>query len=218
MPSTTPTRRQAAAALTREKVLAAARDLFMTSGYEDVKAADIARAAGVAHGLVFHHFGSKLGLYHEVLCQIGCEVLELHVSDPDIPLGRRIRQSHAAHLAYLAAHREVALNLVLRTPGPEAEQFDEIRDLGHRRLCENMGLDFDRPAIRLALRLYNTAADQLARDYLTGDHPFDADTVVEMLMTVLAGALRAARTADPELELEPVLHALAHPDGPASPA
>jgi AcrR family transcriptional regulator len=208
MPSTAPTRRQASAALTREKVLAAARHLFMTSGYEDVKAADIAKAAGVAHGLVFHHFGSKLGLYHEVLCQIGREILDLYVDDPDIPLGRRIRQYHAAHLAYLAAHRDVALNLVLRTPGPEAEQFDEIRDIGHRNLCENLGVDFDRPAIRLAVRLYHTAADQLARDYLTSDHPFDADTVVEMLMTVLAGALRAARTADPELDVDPVIQAL----------
>jgi AcrR family transcriptional regulator len=212
VPPTTRTRRQAAAALTREKVLAAARDLFMASPYEDVKAADIARAAGVAHGLVFHHFGSKQGLYQEVLCQIGCEVLNLHVSDPDIPLGRRIRQSHTAHLAYLAAHRDEALNLILRPRAPEAEAFDDIRDQGHRILCENLGVDYDHPAIRLAVRLFNTAADQLARDYLTADHPFDTDTIVEMLMTVLAGTLRAARAADPELDLEPVIQALAHPD------
>ncbi|HEX6359086.1 helix-turn-helix domain-containing protein [Actinophytocola sp.] len=212
MPSaTTPTRRQAAAALTREKVLAAAREQFMTSAYEDVKVADIARAAGVAHGLVFHHFGSKQGLYHEVLCQIGCEVLDLHVIDPDIPLGRRVRQSHAAHLAYLADHRDVALNLILRTPGPEAEKFDDIRDRGNLRLCENLGLDYDRPAIRLVVRLYMTAADQLARDYLTSDHPFDANVVVEMLMTVLTGALRAAHTADPELDVEPIIRALEIP-------
>ncbi len=209
MPSTTPTRRQAAAALTREKVLAAARDLFMTSPYEDVKAADVARAAGVAHGLVFHHFGSKRGLYQEVLCQIGCEVLNLHVSDPGIPLGRRVRQSHAAHLAYLTAHRDEALNLILRPPGPEAEQFDDIRERGNRLLCETLGLDYERPAIRLVVRLYATAADQLARDYLTGGHSCDADMVVEMLMTVLVGALRAARVADPELDVEPVIRELA---------
>jgi AcrR family transcriptional regulator len=202
------TRRRASAALTREKLLAAARGLFETAKYDDVKAADIANAAGVAHGLVFHHFGSKQGLYQEVLCQIGGEVLDLHVSDPDVPLYRRIRQSHAAHLAYLVEHRDLALNLVLRTPGAEAEPYDDIRDRGHRELAANLGLDFDSPAVRLAVRLYATAADQLARDYLTEGHALDQDVIVEMLMAVLAGALRAAQVADPDLRVEPVLDEL----------
>ncbi len=202
--------RAATAAATREKVLVAARELFITSRYEDVKAADIARAAGVAHGLVFHHFGSKQGLYGEVLCSIAREVLDLHVSDPAVPLGKRIRQSHKAHLAYLVAHRDLALNLMLQSWGVE-ESFDRVRDDGNRKMCENLGLDFDRPAVRAVLRMYTTAADRLARDHLLGEHPFDDDVVVEMLMTMLAGALRAARIADPSLEVEPVLEELARP-------
>ncbi|MEU7478344.1 helix-turn-helix domain-containing protein [Lentzea sp. NPDC042327] len=202
--------RAASAAATREKVLAAARELFMTSGYDDVKAADIARAAGVAHGLVFHHFGSKQGLYGEVLCAIGAEVLNLHVSDPAVPLGRRIRQSHKAHLTYLAAHRDLALNLLLQPWGVE-ESFDRVRDDGNRKLCENLGLDFARPAVRAVMRMYTTAADQLARDHLLSEHAFDVDQVTEMLMTVLAGALRAARIADPSLEVEKALEELAQP-------
>jgi AcrR family transcriptional regulator len=199
------TRRRASAAVTREKVLAAARGLFETATYDDVKAADIANAAGVAHGLVFHHFGSKQRLYQEVLCQIGGEVLDLHVNDPGVPLGRRIRQSHAAHLAYLVEHRDLALNLVLHMPDAEAGPYDDIRDRGHRALAANLGLDFDSPAVRLAVRLYATAADQLARDYLTEGHGLGADVLVEMLMAVLAGALRAAQVADPDLRIEPVL-------------
>lgn len=208
MPPTTPTRRRAAATLTREKVLAAARDLFMSSPYAEVKAGDIAKAAGVAHGLVFHHFGSKQGLYREVLGQIGREVLALHVTDPDIPMVERVRLSHAAHLTYLSTHRDVALNLILRAPGPEVEQFDDIRDRGSRALCENLGLDFDHPAVRLVARLHTTAANQLARDYLDGGHGYDADVIVEMLMKVLVGALRAAQVADPGLDVEPVVRAL----------
>jgi len=202
--------RAAAAAATKEKVLAAARELFITSGYDDVKAADVARAAGVAHGLVFHYFGSKQGLYGEVLCAIGREVLELHVVDPAVPLGQRIRRSHKAHLTYLAAHRDLALNLVLRPWGAE-DSFDRVRDDGNRALCENLGLDFERPAVKAVLRMYTTAADQLARDHLLSEHPFDVDQVVDMLMTVLAGALRAARVADPSLEVERTLDELARP-------
>lgn len=207
---TAPTRRQATAAATREKVLAAARELFVSSKYEDVKAADIAKSAGVAHGLVFHHFGSKQGLYREVLCTIGREVLDLHVVDPAVPLGRRIRQSHAAHLAYLAANRDLALNIMLRPWGAE-EAFDAVQDDGNRKFAENLGLDFGRPAVKAVLRLYATAADQLAMDYLLNQHAFDEPTVVEMLMKVLDGALRAARVADPELDVEQLLTELALP-------
>ncbi|PSL53251.1 hypothetical protein B0I31_10941 [Saccharothrix carnea] len=110
--------------------------------------------------------------------------------------------------AYLVEHRDLALNLVLRTSGAETEPYDDIRDCRHRAFAANLGLDFDSPAVRLAVRLYATAADQLARDYLTEEHALDPEMIVEMLMAVLAGALRAAQLADPELRVESVLEEL----------
>jgi AcrR family transcriptional regulator len=46
----------------RERVLDEAARLFSDRGYANVSTADIARAAGVAEGSVFHYFGSKPGL------------------------------------------------------------------------------------------------------------------------------------------------------------
>ena len=50
----------------RDRVLEAADRLFAERGFPDVSAAEIAREAGVAHGLLFHHFGSMEDLYVEV--------------------------------------------------------------------------------------------------------------------------------------------------------
>lgn len=50
----------------RERVLDEAARLFSARGYAAVSTADVARAAGVAEGSVFHYFGSKQGLLRAV--------------------------------------------------------------------------------------------------------------------------------------------------------
>ena len=49
------------------RILAAARALFARRGYEGGSIRDIARQAGVSKANVFHHYGSKAGLYSAVL-------------------------------------------------------------------------------------------------------------------------------------------------------
>jgi AcrR family transcriptional regulator len=53
---------RADAARNRERVLAAARRLFAERGVEAVTMDEVARAAGVAKGTVFHRFGDRAGL------------------------------------------------------------------------------------------------------------------------------------------------------------
>jgi AcrR family transcriptional regulator len=53
----------------RDRILAAGRKFFANTLYDDVSVQDIASEAGVAHGLPFHYFGSKLGLYLAVYQQ-----------------------------------------------------------------------------------------------------------------------------------------------------
>ena len=47
----------------RERILRAAQELFAERGYDGASAEAIAARAGVAKGLIFHHFGSKADLY-----------------------------------------------------------------------------------------------------------------------------------------------------------
>jgi AcrR family transcriptional regulator len=48
-------------------MIAVARELFAERRYSEVSTTDIARAAGVTHGLLTYHFGSKRNLYLDVL-------------------------------------------------------------------------------------------------------------------------------------------------------
>jgi TetR/AcrR family transcriptional regulator len=65
----------------RTRILDAALAEFVARGFEAASTNTIAREAGVAKGLVFHHFGSKADLYlavHDhVAARVGAQVLEV---------------------------------------------------------------------------------------------------------------------------------------------
>ncbi|GLC88034.1 TetR/AcrR family transcriptional regulator [Lysinibacillus piscis] len=63
-------------------ILQSALDLFIRKGYGETKIADIAKAANMSMGLLFHYFESKEALY-KVLIQIGSEKLKMEMSFPD---------------------------------------------------------------------------------------------------------------------------------------
>ena len=62
-----PQRERADAARNRQRVLEAARDLFAKHGVANVTMEQVARAAGVGKGTVFHRFGDRAGLVMALL-------------------------------------------------------------------------------------------------------------------------------------------------------
>jgi AcrR family transcriptional regulator len=63
------TKKRISGAERRAIILAAARQVFASQGYEGAKTLDIAKAADVSEALVYRHFPSKLALYRAVLRQ-----------------------------------------------------------------------------------------------------------------------------------------------------
>jgi TetR/AcrR family acrAB operon transcriptional repressor len=53
--------------ITRTKLLAAALQVFSQNGYAATRLEDIAQAAQVTRGAIYHHFGSKENLYIELV-------------------------------------------------------------------------------------------------------------------------------------------------------
>ena len=147
--SATPRRRRDAAA-TREAILEAATRRFATQGYERAGVREIAADAGVTGALVNRYFGSKEGLFAEVI-ERALDIEHL------LPGGRA---NLAAHLARVAVYgREGATDgvltplLLLLHSAAEPGAIELIRrDLDHtqlRILAEHIG--GDDAAVRAAM-------------------------------------------------------------------
>ena len=186
----------------RAKLIAAALEHFATRPYDEVTVGEIARAAGVAHGLLFHYFETKRGLYLAALEHAGQQLVIAHQTDPAAAPGARIRQLLTSHLEHLASNEHVALNLILRGAGNDAaayQAFERNRWEMTDWVCELLGLDPERAATRSALRSFARAADEATARWLAGGRPIAVTMVVDGLVELLIGALRAATRWDPEL-------------------
>lgn len=93
----------------RAAILTAARDAFTRARYADVVVGRVAEAAGASPALVFHYFGSKSGLYEEVV-RGAIEGLEARQQAADRALGEhvsardRVRTTLGVYLDHIAAH------------------------------------------------------------------------------------------------------------------
>ncbi len=69
---------------TKEKILSAARTLFVEHGFAGTAMCKIAQLAEVNHSLIFHHFGNKEKLWREVKQNIAQDSLQQSKMLPDI--------------------------------------------------------------------------------------------------------------------------------------
>src|SRR5215471_1415983 len=92
----------------KQQILAQAKQLFLTLGYQDTTTEKIARAAGVSEPMLYRHFESKKALFLEVLKEIREATLTrwqtetAGITDP-------LAKLHAIADSYLGSTREHAL-------------------------------------------------------------------------------------------------------------
>ena len=70
----------------RERLLRAGYRFIAKRPFDSVTVDEIADAAGVAHGLLFHYFGSKQGLYLEIMRDLAEQLEKIHLDQhpPDV--------------------------------------------------------------------------------------------------------------------------------------
>jgi AcrR family transcriptional regulator len=117
-----PRRERADAARNREKVLAAARRLFAARGVAGVTMEEIARAAGVGKGTVFHRFGDRAGLALALLDDRERELQEAVLyGQPPLGPGASARERLVAFLdallAFTVEHAELLIAADSGRPG-----------------------------------------------------------------------------------------------------
>ncbi|MBF9035494.1 TetR family transcriptional regulator [Rhodobacterales bacterium HKCCE2091] len=162
-----PTGQAGRSARMRERLVSAARDLFVQKGYADTGTPEIVRAAGVTRGALYHHFSDKADLFRAVV-ETEADQLRAEIEAgsegraPDIALADGSR----AFFAAMARPGRVRLMLI---DGPAVlgpAEMDRI-DAGGGRAALAAGLaearpDLDAEAVTARAVLLSAAFDRAA--------------------------------------------------------
>jgi AcrR family transcriptional regulator len=105
---------------TRAALLSAAMDVYKRDGIAAARTADVAAAAGVAHGSVFVHFPTREALFISAIEEFGMALAKrLHELAAE---GAGLREVLQAHLQGIAEHEGFYARLAIESPllPPEA--------------------------------------------------------------------------------------------------
>ncbi|MGZ4167238.1 MAG: TetR/AcrR family transcriptional regulator [Solirubrobacteraceae bacterium] len=176
-----PTLRSQHVEATRRAVLAAARASFGTKGYAQTSVDEIAAAARVTKGAVYHHFAGKGALFRAVYAEVEAEALArtADAADPEAP---PIDQIVARVDAYLGVALDEEVRRITLVDGPAV-----------------LGLEPDGPAEQQAahvgLRAFIAAA--IAEGEMVD---LDPDVLAHLVGGLaLLGGLLIARAAQPDV-------------------
>jgi AcrR family transcriptional regulator len=175
--------------------------LFSTNSYDDISIDDVAEAAGMSKGLLYHYFGGKREFYVATIRQASLQLQELTEPDPRLPPGARLRAAVDAHLTYVQNHGPVYAALS-RGGAAVAHEISGILEEHRHVVMQYFLRDFrvsrPRPLLRMALRAWIAMVQEACLDWLA--HPeMKRDQLRDLLIAGYVAMLGKAGDLDPEI-------------------
>jgi AcrR family transcriptional regulator len=190
----------------RQLIIDAARKLFASRPYDQVTTSEIAKNAGVAYGLIAHHFENKRGLYLAVMNEIAVEIAAVQLTPPPTgaSLVEQLRHALRNHIAYIDSYSDSFVALLRGALGADREHqaaIERLRWLGAQRILLALGIaEPVRPALRTAMHGWVGYLDEMMIDRIT-NRDVDAEALVELAAATLVTTLRTAASIDPSIGL-----------------
>lgn len=174
--------------------------MFATRPYDEISVDDVAEAAGISKGLLYHYFEGKREFYVEAIRASSLHLLQLTEPDPLLPPSTRLRAAIDAHLNYIQEHGAVYQTIYSGgiTVAPEVGAIlEEHRNVVMGRFLSNLGVSKPRPVLRTALRAWVSMVEGASLDWIA--HPeLDRDSLRELLVASYVALLEKAFKLDPK--------------------
>lgn len=185
----------------RQLIIDAARRLFATRPYDQVTTAQVAKDAGVAYGLIAHHFTNKRGLYLAVMNEIAEEIaaVQTAAAPPGASLADQLRHALRSHIAHIDSYSGSFVALLRGALGADPEHqsaVERLRWLGAQRILSALGVvDPVAPTLRVAMHGWIGLLDEMMIDRIS-HRDVDVDVLVNLAAAALAVTLRTAAALD----------------------
>lgn len=173
-------RQAARSAATTKAILAAARELFMSRGYEVVSIDEIAQAAGYKKGAFYHQFPSKRDVFEQVLDGVQAALAaRLMARAAGAPKGASPQAVAQSILAYVNGAVQPDVRRILLIDGPVVLGWERWREIDDKHFAGIvrasvtglMGTDADEAQIASATRLLLGAIMEAALASGAADDP-----------------------------------------------
>lgn len=133
MSSENPNKQEARSAATRAALVAAARPLFGERGYANVGTEELAQAAGVTRGALYHQFEDKRDLFRAVVEDVESDLIgriagRIGQADPADPLSALAEGAEVL----MDAVQEPDIRRIAALDAPAVLGWEEWREIGER--------------------------------------------------------------------------------------
>jgi len=196
------------AAETREQVLDAAEQVFRQRGVGHASLAEVADAAGVTRGAIYHHFASKAEVFEAMLARaempidMAFDATRLPVADP-LAMVRDMAVKALQHLASSDRVRNIFEVAFLRCEYTDELAPVEQRHLHERAQCLTLSNGLLDQAVargqlpagtdtRIASRMLYGFIGGLMRDWVQAPDTFDMNVAAPQAVDLFLAGLRAA--------------------------
>ncbi len=116
----------------REQLLASGARLLATRPYDEVSIEEIARAAGVSKGLLYHYFPTKRDFLIAALERGQDELADLTAPDPNLPPAEQLAASLDRFLDFVEEH-EAAYAAIFRSRGGGDAEIQAALEAGRQQ-------------------------------------------------------------------------------------
>jgi AcrR family transcriptional regulator len=126
------TRRRLSTDERREQLLSAGGELLGRRPYDEVSIEEIAAAAGISKGLLYHYFPTKKDFLLAALERGQGELAELTAPDPDLPPAKQLSASLDRFLDFVEEH-EAAYTAIFRSRGGGDPEIQAVLEAGRQQ-------------------------------------------------------------------------------------
>jgi len=186
----------------REQLLEVGMEFFSTRAYDEVWIEQIADAAGVSRGLLYHYFPNKRDFYIAVTRAAVEEAGKLTEPDPALPPRDRLRAGLDAFLRYAEEHSQGFLTAYRGSLSGDSEVRAIVAQAGQRQAARILAAIAPEgeapPLLRQSIRGWIALAQTMTAEWLQ-TRETARETMRDVLAGTLAGVIAAAAEAEPEV-------------------
>lgn len=184
----------------RAQLIALGRRLFVEHPYDVLSIDDIAKAAGISKGLLYHYFPSKRDFYVATVKDAAAQLLANTAERPELSPHEQAMHRIERYLDFVHENGGAFVSLMRGGVGhdPEvASVVDGTRDALVTRILTNIGVG-ERPRFRLVLRGWIGLVESASIEWLEQDERTPREVLAGFLLVTLAQCLETASRIDPE--------------------